>query len=227
MEAAFIRHKMSSTKDILNELWEKRIIAVHYKDCYSTNPKDYDSAGEKALTRLHDYCEEGRIVGATYRDIKPEMMLVGTINPGTEIKAIPYPYNDKKEYIYKTVKLQDVIEVPYRDYPLLSAIQPIGATVTGWPSAKPYLNALLGYEEFEPSVYTLLPAQLEIVCLENLRFKGILKASLIRVGKTIPDIDIYGIDEAGNSIVAQVTYSKSKSTIRRKSIQLEKFGEDQ
>lgn len=109
MRVAFIRHNLSSTNEILNELWKNRIIAVHYKDNESTNPKDYDRPGELALTRLHEYCNEGRIAGATYRDIKPEMILIGIIKPGTPIKPKEYYGEGNKEYIYKTVKLQDAI----------------------------------------------------------------------------------------------------------------------
>lgn len=84
----------------------------------------------------------------------------------------------------------------------------------------------MGFKKLVPSVHSLHPSQLEVICYEYLRYRGILNALIIPVGRTIPDIDIYGIDEAGNSIIAQVTHSTNEGTIKKKRNQLEKFGKD-
>jgi hypothetical protein len=48
--AIFIRHKMDTTPDILEELWRKRLIVLHYTDSESVDPADYrDYGGEKPL----------------------------------------------------------------------------------------------------------------------------------------------------------------------------------
>jgi len=68
------------------------------------------------------------------------------------------------DYVYKTVKLQNVREVSYLDYPLLAAIQPRQVTLTGWPSAEKYLLAILGKQKINWDVRSLDPSQLEVIC---------------------------------------------------------------
>jgi hypothetical protein len=69
-KAVFIRHKISSTPEILEKLWDKRVIAIHYENIRSTNPDDYeDPAAKHALNRLHTYCNQGAVVGAIYRQV--------------------------------------------------------------------------------------------------------------------------------------------------------------
>jgi hypothetical protein len=86
VQPVFIRHKPRSTPDyILEDLWSKRLIAVHYADIRSTKPEDYDKAGKEALKRLWKYCESGAVVGATFISIKPASMLVGEISQGSKV----------------------------------------------------------------------------------------------------------------------------------------------
>lgn len=220
MQAVFIRHKLSSTVEILEDLWSKRKIAVHYANVRSTNPKDYDKAGKNALNRLWKYCDEGAIVGATFRKIKPTKMIVGIIEKGSKVEWTD-EYGD--EFVYKTVQLKKSIEISFHDYPLLAAIRPRLATVTGWPSAEKYLLAIFGERKIDPTVKSLSPSQLEVICYEYLRAKGILKVLLLPIGRALPDIDIFGLDESGKSIIAQVTHSLDRKKVREKFEQLAEY----
>ena len=40
MDVVFVRHKMSSTEEILRELWDLGLIALHYQDIDSVDPED-------------------------------------------------------------------------------------------------------------------------------------------------------------------------------------------
>jgi hypothetical protein len=95
--------------------------------------------------------------------------------------------------------------------------------VTGWPSAQKYLEAVLKGEKIPWLVGSLAPCQLEVICYEYLRLKGILKALVMPIGRTLRDIDIYGIADGGESIIAQVTHSVSHRTIRGKLERLKKY----
>ncbi|MFZ2097713.1 MAG: hypothetical protein WAV05_13870, partial [Anaerolineales bacterium] len=76
-KAVFIRHKMSTTPEILEDLWCRREIAIHFENNRSTNPDDYEKkAAKNALKRLHKYCNIGVVVGAVYRKIRPVDILV-------------------------------------------------------------------------------------------------------------------------------------------------------
>jgi len=210
MKAMFIRHNMSSTKKILEELRSKRLIAIHFENQASVNPEDYNSAGEKALKKLWEYCESGAIVGADFRSLYPTLMLVGRIESGSKVEAKKFG-----DYIYKTVQLKNVQEISYKDYPLLSAIQPRG-TIKGWPSAQKYLEAILEKREVPWEVNSLHPSQLEIICYEYLIKEKHLSALLLPIGRSLPDIDIVGINRQGKNVYAQITHYNNTNKILEK-----------
>jgi len=56
MQTIFVRHNLSHTPKMLQTLWDRRLIALHYDDITSTDPKDYSSSGQKALTTLWRLC---------------------------------------------------------------------------------------------------------------------------------------------------------------------------
>ena len=119
MRAVFIRHNLDATPETLEDLWSRRLIAVHYESIASTDPEDYGLAGKAALKRLIRYCSSGAIVGATYRSIHPDTILVGEIEKGSQVEVRPYSKDpDYNDYLFKVVQLQSVREVPYLDYPL-------------------------------------------------------------------------------------------------------------
>ncbi|MBW8009910.1 MAG: hypothetical protein FVQ83_01535 [Chloroflexi bacterium] len=218
MKAIFIRHKLANTPEIIKDLWDKRLIAVHFGNIASTNPNDFEGPGKKALKRLWKYCESGVIVGASYRDFSKAKMLVGEIPKGSNVELW-----ESNGYIYKTVQLRNVQEVSYQDYPLLAAIHPPFGTLTGWPSAEKYLNAILGKGQIPWEVQSLHPSQLEVICAEFLRMKNILQALDIPVGKTLPDVDIFGIGEVDETIIAQVTHSSNQLKVENKLNTLKKY----
>lgn len=211
MQSVFIRHNLSSTDDILKDLWSKHLIAVHYADIWSTKPEDYDKAGKDALRRLWKYCETGAVVGATFSKIKPDRMIVGEIKKGSRVEPTKYD-----NFVYKTVQLENAREISLRDYPLLSAIQPRQATITGWPSATKYLEAILSNSKLPRKVDSLAPGQLEIICYEYLRMRGILDALVLPIGRALRSIDIYGINQKNENIIAQVTQSRNRLEIEAK-----------
>ena len=220
-KAVFIRHKMSSTTEILEKLWNKRVIAIHYENIRSTNPDDYeDPAAKHALNRLHTYCNQGAVVGAIYRQIRPAQILVGIIKKGSEIKIFD-EYGDK--YIYKTVQLQDTKEVSLLDYPLLGAIQPRLTAIARWRGVSDLLWRIASNQRIPENVKYLAPGQLEVVCQEYLRMKGILKFLLLPIGRNLQDIDIVGIGNDGGRVIAQVTQSKKQAKVDKKLRILENY----
>ncbi len=204
MKAVFIRHKQFATSEILQDLWNRREIALHYADIRSTNPDDYEHAGKVALLRLHGYCQAGAIVAASYRQVVPGIILVGIIPPGSQIS-----WTDRygESFIYKVVQLQNVKEVSLIDYPILGAIQPIKGAISGWPSAQAILNSIVNDLPIEPAVHNLSPAQLEVICYEYLQMKAILNALLMPIGRNLLDIDIVGMGDEGRKIFAQVSFT--------------------
>ena len=213
-KAVFIRHKISSTPEILEKLWERRQIAIHYENNRSTNPDDYkDPAAKNALKRLHKYCDQGAVVGAIYRQIRPAHILVGIIPKGS---SVTYTDEYGDNYIYKIVQLKEVKEISLIDYPLLGAIQPRLAAITGWTEAFDLLYRIAFDIPIPIEVKYLSPGQLEVICQEYLRMKGLLKFLLLPIGRNLQDIDIVGIGDDGNKVIAQVTHSKNRAKVDHK-----------
>jgi len=102
----------------------------------------------------------------------------------------------------------------FKDYPLLSAVQPRHHSFCDWHAAKAHLRAIDGgrdsFREIESTVddqsKLLAPAQLEVLCNEYLRrgddFPGYTQT--LPVGRTMRAVDIVGQFKAGN-LFAQVT----------------------
>lgn len=95
MKEIYIRHNISSTKGILKALWDERLIALHYQDIESIDPKDYDSRGRKGLTRLSRFCKSGAICGANYRKLYPSKLLIGKIPEGSKIELRNFFHKEK------------------------------------------------------------------------------------------------------------------------------------
>ena len=217
MKAAFTRLKCSSTPKVLEELWTRRLIALHYKNICSVDPADYGPSGAKTLQRLIDYCAEGRIVGADFRKLYRDRMLVGRLRAGSQVWAESFT-DGADPLIYKVAQLTDCVEVPYVRYPVLLAIQPRQTTLTGWPSAKRALDAAVESTSLPRAVGSLDPSQLEVICYEWLRSQDLLSRLILPIGRGMVDIDIFGIDSHSRRVYAQVTHATSlaKNTTKLK-----------
>lgn len=227
MQSVFIRHNCSSTPHVLRQLWERRLIALHYDDDFSTDPADYFPAGRKALKRLWGYCNDGAIVGADYRRLDGSRMLVGFLEQGTQVFSEEFHDPSSGEsFIYKVAALSNAVEVPYADYPLLVGVQPRQATLTGWPSAKDALLAAVEGRSLPRKANSLHPSQLEVLCYEWLRSTGQLERLVLPIGRGLMDIDIFGIDKNGKRVICQVTYSKHSADLSDKQSRLLRHARD-
>lgn len=201
-------------------MWDDKVIALDYEPVQSVDPENYkNAASRKAISRLTRYCESGALVGADFRNLYNDKMLIGEISPGSKIEFRTYgsyPY-------YKVVPLVKARYVSYLDYPVLMTMQPRLAAITGWPSMKRLLHSLVNRYPLPANVYTLDIGQLEVLCYEYLLANRLIAHLLLPIGRTLRDIDIYGIDPSGRKVAAQVTFSKSEQTILDKSSRLSKF----
>ncbi len=211
MEAVFIRHNFGKDAgfEVLRKLWDENLIAVHFEDNESVDPQKYRTkAGQVALTRLKKCCDEGAIVGADFRRIEPSSILIGEIKRGEGIRP-----QEIGGHIYKTVQLHNTKKI---HSPLLLTIQPRLTTITGWPSAEKYLKKMLAGEEIPLELEFLHPSQLEVICYEYLVKNKILSALLMPIGRTLRDVDIWGVDSTGKTVLAQVTFKGDGRKIEEK-----------
>jgi len=214
VQTVFVRHNCSSTQHVLEQLWKRRLIALHYENKLSTNPADYGPKGRNALKRLWKYCTSGAIVGADYRRLGRAAMLVGELPKNSRVQGEEFRDPDTGHtFIYKVAVLHRAREVRFVDYPLLLGRQPRQATITGWPSAARVLEAAIHNHPLPYDASCLHPSQLEVLCYEYLRERHHLERLLMPIGRSLLDIDILGLDKDGNKVLAQVTHSMSKSKL--------------
>jgi len=231
-DTIFIRHKLSTTPEILATLWNEDLIAVHYIDDDSTDPEHYRAKGETTaaavLSRLHSCLKTGSIVAASYREIKPAMLKVGRIDPNqSRIQARRFQDRNRGERIYKVVNLVKTKNINLSRYPVLTGIQPRGGTLTGWQSATRILESILSNKPLPRELASLHPSQLEVLCHEFLRETGRLKHLLTPIGRNMYEIDICGLTHDGVLLLAQVTHSDRQGTTDDKARRLVAFaGQD-
>lgn len=90
MQAIFVRHNLKP-ENIVRDLWNKRLIAIHFDNIPSITPEDYQQPeGRASIKRLLKYCRAGAVVGATYRSAHPEKILIGEIAAGSPIEIQNY-----------------------------------------------------------------------------------------------------------------------------------------
>lgn len=220
----FIRHKLSSGSNIIDEFWENGIVGIHYGDLCSFNADDYEELSvntRKALKSnfklMEEIQEKGALVAADYRnpvnkdEKKNRAMLVGVIEKGTKKEPKWFTDTDTgKKYCYKILKMKNPKEIYYEDHPILLSCKPLRATMCKWHLMKDKLPAIYENKPLSDKVTSLTYAELEVICYEYLRY-DVLECLLLPIGRTLNDVDIVGLDKKGEKILAQVTFTKTKN----------------
>lgn len=232
----FIRHYLTCTAEILEELYQKRIIAIHYDNIPSLDSNEYkESSGAKtSFTRLEEFCQDGALIAADYQLIHPGKLIIGLIKKKSSIISIKMKYNsgstilseqtshserlEKKSgyFWYKTIQLIDTKIVNFWDYPVLKAILPPFQSVCNWNNAKKILPSLYLFDKLNWDVFSLSDSQLEILCYEYLLSESLLEALLLPIGRSLPEVDIVGFKLQHETIFAQVTFETSPKKIKSK-----------
>lgn len=131
----------------------------------------------------------------------------------------------------KTLQLDWVKEIPPHEVMSLRAAKPIQGTIRRWKACGPRLEALVEGRSLEHEWESLSPDLQEAVCAEFLRLHSDpryprLSFLMLPVGRTLKDVDIFGIQQDGSDIFAQVTYRhKDDPESRKKVAALKKYEE--
>lgn len=233
--------------DNLETLVADKKIAIRYKNIPSTNPNKYDKYGKTSLKLLQACCKSGAIVCALFSKLKPPIMLLGNIEKGrSRVVAEEFPADFKpkckdkgKVAYYKTVQLnhKKVQEIPKSDrrYIVLSTLQPRQKTIEDYTkkpkeslyswAARTRIMAVFKGQNHK-GVTSLLPSQLEVLCYEYLKEEKILDVILLPIGRTLRDVDIWGLGKKNKEVFAQVTFSDEKQKIQKKMARLKECGDE-
>jgi hypothetical protein len=233
----FIRHTavLSVQHEDLDRIWEQDKIAVHYPgdgvgpDSTSLNPDHYEKDSEKRSIRFFkELADNGGYVWAETR-YRPTAK-VGIVKPQepdfvsavwTTSTDLRYQGKEGSEATLKALQMVKVREVPPGDAMSLRAARPPHTTISPWKICDPMLPVLIRRKPVDRIWSNLYPTLQEVACAEFLRHHEnprypTIDFLLLPVGKTLADVDIYGVDGHGNKIFAQVTYHKKGTKASKK-----------
>ena len=226
MQTYFARHgsKLDIDQSTYRRLWENDIIAIHYpwtkdssheSDSESTDPQDYERTAKSALKAMHELAENGGYICAVY---DPYLgCKIGFVEPDSEVELLRGTWGSKndrsgQEAVLKAIELSKAENLGNTESINLLSGRPRQGTFCRWHKANGRVQALVEGEKRFTSIDRLGTARQEVLCSEVLRLESIesygisqIRAFLLPVGRTLKDIDILGIDEEGNRVMAQVT----------------------
>lgn len=241
----FIRHNLDITRDAMMELWLENKIAIHYKDVDSLDDKDYikkdatgkevpDKGAKRALRVFTKLQAEGGYVWAEYPTIN--RIKVGIVSPERYKKLLkpkPRP-NESVNATLKTLRIENPRVIEPHHAMSLKVARPPMTTITEWKAVGKKLECLVKGEPMPEKWGSLSDSEQETVCAEYLRNPDIaepnfpiLKHLLLPVGRTMQDVDIYGITVDNKQLLAQVTFrSESESKSKSKREKLKGYGDN-
>lgn len=239
MSTYFIRHteKLAVPNSAIDTLWRGHSIAIHYPeqrnqrlgkaDNTSLDPNDYSGTGRAAMKTLSRLSAEGGYVWAEYRN--HPSCLVGKVVAGTPIVIHRDKWREAdrpgREAVLKKLALVDAREVGPSECIALRAARPQQGTVCQWSNIGERLRYVVDRRALPVTLDALTPAQQEVMCSEFLRHPYAeqfslpqLETLLMPVGRTMKDVDIYGLTVAGREIFAQVTYHPREDAALKRSV---------
>ena len=224
----FVRHTAAldiddSTRQML---WDSQRIAIHFpndsqgilqaQDSESLDPLQYVGSARNAMTALVNLARSGGYVCAQYHG--HENSLVGWIEPESKIEILHGRWGAVHNLVgriaaLKAIQLQRVKQItPFSSAAILVG-RPRQGTMMRWPSAGQNIENLVEGRSADFDIGRLLPGQQEVLCSEFLRLPEagmlglpILSHLLLPLGRTMKDIDIYGLANDGKRIFGQITY---------------------
>lgn len=240
----------------LKKLWDDDRIAIHYpdkesgrekEDSRSLDPADYKGKkgrDKTAMSRLVELARDGGYVWAESLVSEDKAAKVGCVEPGTGIELCDALWDlrgrtdvenrqNGDPAVLKTVKLSCVKPVPRREQVGLRAGRPQQGTISYWNVGDRLADFIKGRTSAQvwPNLST---AQQEAACAEFMREPHAdrpdlprLRQLLLPAGRTLQDIDLYGLAEDGRKVFGQVTYHSRGSTAAQKKLAiLEPYGGD-
>lgn len=215
----FIRHNFNQ-EERRGEEWllSNKKVGIMF-DGHGFDPKSYKAHGAEGAVKLFNECsQKGAFVCATYETDKTlglsSRFFFGYIRKG----AKPYERTEDVSInrSMKYLPLNIIATALTSDLQMLLVAQPRGGTIYRWNKVKKILKAIETRTPLEREVGSLSTAQQEILCQEYLRWRKRLSCLLLPVGRTLPIVDISGLDPNGKEVVAQVTYSESSVEVKKK-----------
>ena len=215
---------LSVSKTVISQLHKENTVAIHFPgngadDLRSVNPDDYPNRADRHAIKL--FVELARQGGYIWTQYYTESTAkVGYIRPSTNIvfrtekwENTSDPMRLGRPAILKTLQMFKVRSFTPDKMLSLRACRPRQGTISRWPSAHGVLQAVVDGTKVDLKWEHLSPSQQEVAFAEFLREHDIaempkLEMLLMPLGRTLKDVDLYGVAKDGKKIFAQVTFSQ-------------------
>lgn len=217
----FIRHTWSEANGPSSFLKEKGYFGIHYVSKESVNPEDYTGDAKRILRDLHDMDSDDLICSS----FNEEFLEVGSIDKDFGIQLADYTFPNGKIWWLKVArhKPESRKELYFSDFPMLLAAMPRQGTFGEWHLMREQILSIYHDGRVKYNYTALAPAQIEALCASYLFHSRRLACQSLPSGRTLRDIDIVGLDQRGERILAQVTFSTDKAKVRKKSEALGRY----
>ena len=218
----FVRHtsKLHVVPAKICELMARERIAIHYPgdgdvDSRSLDPSDYRRTGaRKAIGAFVELARDGGYVWAEYHGGSDAT--IGFVGPGSRItfeETDWLPERPGRPAVLKVLALSKVRHVEPYELMGLRAARPRQGTICRWRLAGEGVVAAVERRVRDFGLSSLSSEQVESLCAEFLREHNhatipALRHLLMPVGRTLKDVDIYGVSGDGRPLFAQVTAAR-------------------
>ncbi|MEI6846784.1 MAG: hypothetical protein WCK32_01910 [Chlorobiaceae bacterium] len=227
----FIRHTkvIEISENGFKELYDEQMIGIHYSSHYNIDRKellDPEAYKEKtAKQALRCLIELGKNGGYVWSDYSPiSKSVIGKIEPNTEVQLIDFEVDPEKnntncrdgKVTMKCLRLSDKRNIEEDEFLALKARRPQQGTFVHWEKSYGKIRKIFNEDFSISSLSDLTPDQQEILVYEYLSHaesnKCHIQHLLMPIGRTMKDIDIYGVNKSGQKVFVQVTYSEKDKT---------------
>jgi hypothetical protein len=116
----FARHGINVTEEEQRKMFADRVIGIDWSVGPLVHEEEYRKKGGKSAVadiRTLQRFTDGALVAAEFREVFPDRMLLGIVEPGSEIEIRSYESQDGNEIYLKTLQLSQVKEVTESDNP--------------------------------------------------------------------------------------------------------------
>ena len=242
LKSYFIRHNMDITEEATKELCRDNLISIHFTDYPFANtqeyldPENYNTktlpmlngseirAAKRAIGIFRDLNKKGGYIWAEYSDqIKVGKVIVNSFRKIEKQRKKPSKVYTEEKSLLKTLKIEYKKTIEPEDAMSLKVCRPPFTTITEWKAVRNRLEYLIKGMPQPKEWGSLFDSEQESVCGEFLRENQknsanlpVLKHLLLPIGRTMKDVDIYGITQENKKMFAQVTYKNEKNSTEKK-----------
>ena len=227
----FIRHtdQIEITRYGFERLYNEHLIGIHYSSRYKVykgellNPEAYDqNDAKRGLNYLIELGTNGGYVWSDYSPINKNV--IGKIEPNTVVELIDFDVDPAKnsvdckdgKLIMKCLRFSETKDIAEDKCLDLKARRPQQGTFVKWHKSYGKIKNIFDGNFSIRSWTDLTPDQQEILVYEYLSHAESNKCHihhlLMPIGRTMKDVDIYGVNKSRQKVFVQVTYLQQDKT---------------